>query len=129
MVDTAIIDLRGPDPGAFHDAYRSWTIRARLERQEGHFPKNHVIWFGETPLIGSPNYTVQALKAMDRWLRAVERDHRRISLGAKLAQDRPADVHDALAYAYDHPQEIDADLAADDEEEAKRKWPGGRGVV
>jgi uncharacterized protein (DUF433 family) len=29
---------------------------------------------------------------------------------------RPADVHDALAYAYDHLDEIEAALAADDEE-------------
>jgi uncharacterized protein (DUF433 family) len=28
---------------------------------------------------------------------------------------KPADVHDALAYAYDHLDEIEADLAADDE--------------
>lgn len=28
---------------------------------------------------------------------------------------RPADVHDTLAYAYDHLNEIDADLAADGE--------------
>lgn len=28
---------------------------------------------------------------------------------------RPGDVHDALAYAYDHPGEMAADLAADDE--------------
>ena len=28
---------------------------------------------------------------------------------------RPADVHDALAYAYDHLEEIEAGLAADDE--------------
>ena len=28
---------------------------------------------------------------------------------------RPADVHDALAYAYDHLDEIEAGLAADDE--------------
>lgn len=28
---------------------------------------------------------------------------------------RPADVHDALAYAYDHPAGIEADLAADEE--------------
>lgn len=28
---------------------------------------------------------------------------------------KPADVHDALAYAYDHIEEIDVDLAADDE--------------
>lgn len=37
---------------------------------------------------------------------------------------RPADVHDALAYAYDHPEEIAADFAADDEAAAQRRWPG-----
>jgi uncharacterized protein (DUF433 family) len=31
----------------------------------------------------------------------------------------PADVHDALAYAYDHLEEIEADLAADDEATVK----------
>ena len=41
---------------------------------------------------------------------------------------RPADVHDALAYAYDHPEEIEADLTADDEVAAQRLWPGGRGT-
>ncbi len=35
---------------------------------------------------------------------------------------KPADVHDALAYAYDHLDEIDADLAADDEEVVKAKY-------
>jgi hypothetical protein len=34
-------------------------------------------------------------------------------------------VHDALAYAYDHPDEIAADLAADDEDAVKAQWPGG----
>ena len=38
---------------------------------------------------------------------------------------RPADVHDALAYAYDHPDEIEADLEADDEDAVRRDWPGG----
>ena len=32
---------------------------------------------------------------------------------------KPADVHDALAYAYDHFCEIEADLAADNEEVVK----------
>jgi uncharacterized protein (DUF433 family) len=32
---------------------------------------------------------------------------------------RPADVHDAMAYAYDHMEEIEGDLAADDEETVK----------
>jgi len=33
---------------------------------------------------------------------------------------KPADVHDALAFAYDHIGEIEDDLAADDEAMAKR---------
>src|SRR3954454_8862012 len=89
-----IIDLRGPDPGAFHDTYRTWTIRARLERQEGHFPRNHVIWFGHAPLIGDPNYTTEGLIAMDRWLAKVEADHRSVPLSRKVADDRPGDVND-----------------------------------
>jgi uncharacterized protein (DUF433 family) len=40
---------------------------------------------------------------------------------------RPADVHDALAYAYDHVGEIDADLAADDEDAVKDRFAGGKG--
>src|SRR5205085_3867416 len=83
--DIPIIDLRGPDAGAFHDAYRTWTIRARLEREEGHFPKNHVIWFGETPLIGDPQYTTQGLLAIDEWLSKVEGDQRNVSLEQKVA--------------------------------------------
>jgi uncharacterized protein (DUF433 family) len=40
-------------------------------------------------------------------------------------QLRPADVQDALADAYDHPEEMEADLTADDELAAQRVWPGG----
>jgi hypothetical protein len=94
LTDVPIIDLRGPDPGAFHDAYRTWSMRARLERVEGHFPKNDVIWFGEAPLIGSPTYTTEALLAMDRWLSAVEADKRKLTLAEKVASDRPEEAHD-----------------------------------
>jgi len=38
---------------------------------------------------------------------------------------KPADVHDALAYAYDHLDEIEADLAADDEATVKARRAGG----
>jgi uncharacterized protein (DUF433 family) len=34
---------------------------------------------------------------------------------------RPADVHDALAYAHDHLDEIETELAADDEATAKAR--------
>jgi uncharacterized protein (DUF433 family) len=39
---------------------------------------------------------------------------------------RPADVHDALAYAYDHPDEMEADLAADDEVAVQQQWLNSR---
>jgi uncharacterized protein (DUF433 family) len=38
---------------------------------------------------------------------------------------RPADVHDALAFAYDHIAEIEADLAEDAEEAVKAKLANG----
>ena len=37
---------------------------------------------------------------------------------------KPADVHDALAYAYDHMEEIEADLMADDEATVKARHAG-----
>ena len=40
---------------------------------------------------------------------------------------RPADVHDALAYAYEHADEIEADLAADDEGKVQRRGSHGDG--
>ena len=89
----AIINLTGPDPGAAHDAYRAFAIRARLEREHGGF-RNHVIWFGAVPVFGGLDYPTQGLIAMDRWLRAVEKDRRDIPLAAKIAADRPDDVHD-----------------------------------
>jgi len=89
----AIIDLRGPDPGAFHDAYRSWAIRARLEREHGTFA-NQVIWFGAVPLFGDPGYADEAMVAMDRWLAGVEADKAPGSLAQKIIRDRPADITD-----------------------------------
>jgi hypothetical protein len=89
----AIIDLRGPDPGAFHDAYRSWAIRARIEREHGTFA-NHVIWFGQAPLIGDPGYTTEGLIAIDRWLGAVEADKSKLPLAEKIVRNRPDDIQD-----------------------------------
>ncbi len=43
----------------------------------------------------------------------------------EYAHLRPADVHDALAYAYEHADEIEADLGADDEETVQRQHPSG----
>ena len=69
-------------------------MRARLEREQGHFPRNHVIWFGETPLMGDPRWTTDGLVAMDRWLDAVDKDKSSRTLAEKVAADRPDDIHD-----------------------------------
>ena len=40
---------------------------------------------------------------------------------------RRSDVHDALAYAYDHLDEIEEDLASGEESAVMKEWPGGTG--
>ena len=89
----AIIDQRGPDPGAFHDVYRTYALRARLEREHG-TAANQLLWRGSVPLMGDANYASQSIVAMDKWLAAVEADSRTVPVAQKILQDRPADVTD-----------------------------------
>ena len=100
LVDTAsnldkvaIIDLRGPDPGAFHDVYRTYAMRARLLRNFG-TAANQVLWRGQVPLLGDTNYVDQSVFAMDRWLARVNADHRGVPLSRKIIEDKPADLTD-----------------------------------
>ena len=100
LVDTAsnldkvaIIDLRGPDPGAFHDVYRTYAMRARLLRNFG-TAANQVLWRGQVPLLGDANYVDESVFAMDRWLARVDADHRSVPLPEKIIQDKPADLTD-----------------------------------
>ncbi|HVT63728.1 MAG TPA: DUF6351 family protein [Mycobacteriales bacterium] len=89
----AIIDLRGPDPGAFHDVYRTYAMRARLLRDFG-TAANQVLWRGLAPLIGDARYADEAVLAMDRWLAQVNADHRSIPLSQKIIVDKPYDLTD-----------------------------------
>ncbi len=89
----AIIDLRGPDPGAFHDVYRTYAMRARLLREHG-TAANQVLWRGQVPLLGDADFTNDAILAMDRWLAAVEADNRRVPLARKILQRKPKDLTD-----------------------------------
>src|SRR3954451_4763306 len=93
LKDVAIIDLRGTDQGEFHDVYRAFAIRARLEQQNGTFA-NQVIWQGVVPLLGDINYTTDGLVAMNRWLDAVDADGRDVPRSQKVIEDKPGDVHD-----------------------------------
>ncbi|HVW81154.1 MAG TPA: DUF6351 family protein [Mycobacteriales bacterium] len=90
---TAIIDCRGPDPGAAHDAYRAFAIRARLDREHGTHA-NQLIWEGAEPIFGDAACERNAFIGMDRWLSAVAADHGNRSLPAKIIADKPADLTD-----------------------------------
>jgi hypothetical protein len=89
----AIIDLRGPDPGAFHDVYRTYAMRARLLRNFG-TAANQVLWRGQVPLLGDTNYVDESIVALDKWLARVDADKRAIPLAQKIIQDKPGDVAD-----------------------------------
>jgi len=94
----AMINHGGPDPGLAHDYSHAFWTEERLLADQGH-TDNRVMWFGPTPLIGNPDWANEALLDMDRWLSAVESDGRAVSLAAKIAEDRPADVTDRCVTA------------------------------
>jgi hypothetical protein len=87
----AIIDLRGPDPGAFHDVFRTYAMRARLLRNFG-TAANQILWRGQVSLIGDPSYADDSVFAMDRWIGRVSADKRRIPLARKIVQDKPDSI-------------------------------------
>jgi len=91
---TAIIDCRGPDPGAFHDAYRAFALRARLDREHGDHD-NQVIWEGPVPIVGDNECAVNSFLQMDRWLAAVERDPGNAPVAQKIVTNKPTDLRDA----------------------------------
>jgi hypothetical protein len=105
----AIIDLRGPDPGAFHDVYRTYVMRARLKREHG-TTANQVLWRGQVPLLGDANYTDEAIVAMDEWLGRVEKDSRAVPLARKVLDDKPPTLKDRCTDGNGH----DVDAAACD---------------
>ena len=90
---TAIIDCRGPDPGLFHDAYRAFALRARLDREHGSHA-NQLIWEGPVLIEADLACGRSSFFAMDRWLAAVEQDERGVPLAQKIAADKPADLGD-----------------------------------
>ena len=89
----AIIDLRGPDPGAFHDVYRTYAMRARLDARARH---------GRQPgAVARPGAAARRRRLHRRgdrrdgpWLAAIEADKRDIPLARKIIQDKPTDLGD-----------------------------------
>ncbi|HEV2981966.1 MAG TPA: DUF6351 family protein [Solirubrobacteraceae bacterium] len=91
LTDIPIIDEAGPKPEGIHDDFRIWSLRARLEREEGHFPKNQAIWFGQD----TESYEPERFQAMNEWLNAMEADKTAgRTIGEKVNDDRPAGARD-----------------------------------
>ncbi len=90
----AMIDCRGPDPGLFHDSYRAFAMRARIDRAHGNH-NNHAIWEGPIPILADNSCQTNSFEAMDRWMSAVEKDSSNTPLAQKLTKNKPADVVDA----------------------------------
>jgi hypothetical protein len=93
MNQVAIIDCRGPDPGLFHDAYRAFAMRARLDRENGTHA-NQLIWEGPIPIVADAQCNQTSLIAMDRWMSAIEKDVSSKPLAQKIIADKPADLGD-----------------------------------
>ena len=91
--NVAIIDLRGPDNGSFHDVYRTYAMRARLLRNFG-TAANQVLWRGQVDVTGDVNFVDQSVVAADRWVAAFEADTRSVPLSQKIIEDKPTDLTD-----------------------------------
>ena len=88
-----IIDIRGHDVEEIHHDYRSYVMRARLDKANGHH-NNQVIWTGPAPLVGDAAFPKNALTVMDSWLAAIEADKSAIPLAEKVVKNKPAAAHD-----------------------------------
>jgi hypothetical protein len=103
----AIIDLRGPDPGAFHDVYRTYAMRNRLLRNFG-TAANQVLWRGQAPIIGDQSFADDAVLAADRWVARFSADRRAVPLAQKIREDKPGTLADRCTdgFGHDIPSEV-----------------------
>ena len=95
LSQVAIIDLRGDQNpnGDIHANWRSWAMRERLDKANGHHG-NQVIWASRPGLAPGAALARKAFLTMDAWLAAVEADTSSRARPAKIVANRPSDLHD-----------------------------------
>jgi len=100
LAGVPIIDLRGTGNEEIHTDYHSYSLRDRLRTTNGD-AANQVIWTTATDSFATVGRGVPvgvlttAFDTLDRWLAAIEADHRAGSLPEKVRRDRPAAAVDA----------------------------------
>ena len=124
---TAIIDCRGPNPGLFHDAYRAFAVRARLDREHGTHA-NQLIWEGPLTIEADRDCELNSFIAMDGWLSRVQQDHSRRALPQKVIRDKPTHPHRRMLgrrwpQAVQH---VSARPASSTSRARRARWPGTR---
>jgi len=88
-----IIDMRGYDTTEIHEDFNTYSMRARLDRENGNHT-NQVILTGPIALDGDSSFPARGFDLADKWLTAIEADHSNADPKAKLAANRPADAVD-----------------------------------
>lgn len=90
-LDIPVIDIRGASNNELHDTFHSWSMRARLNRANGHH-RNQVIWnsFTASGFIVDPALEAQAFRVMNTWLDRIHRDRSRRSQAEKVAVHKPS---------------------------------------
>jgi hypothetical protein len=111
LAKTAIIDMRGWDDSllvplpigvagsaagltGIHHVWRSFSLRDRLDRDNGNH-SNHALWrFGRTGFVPSAAISADAFVTMDKWLTTLKADTRNVGIEQKVASSKPAEAAD-----------------------------------
>ena len=87
LTTVPIIDIRRPDLDSIHHQFRSWSVRARIDRAQGNH-RNHVIWY-DTKLTMD-----EGLDAMDAWLEGIDAGNHLVPMAKRIASARPVTLTD-----------------------------------
>lgn len=94
LAKVPIVDLRGSDPATNHTDVHSYSIRARLDRDNGGHA-NEIMWTGEPAFLNDPAANHDAFVLMDGWLARIEADQSGGSLQDKVIADKPTSAVDS----------------------------------
>ncbi len=104
MDELPMIDLRSHNTVEIHHDYRSYVMRARLDRENGHHD-NQVIWTTLLP-VGAPGagtpFAFDPLTVMDSWLSAIQADGSTLPIEQKVVRNKPTEARDQCSDSYGH---------------------------